>query len=49
MKDADPILALIGDLYSQIVALQQQNAELAEQLQQSRTTHLEDTAHPEAS
>jgi hypothetical protein len=28
----DPILALIGDLYSQVTALQQQSAHLAEQL-----------------
>jgi hypothetical protein len=28
----DPILSLIGDLYSQVTALQQQNAHLSEQL-----------------
>lgn len=31
----DPILSLIGDLYSQVTALQQQNGQLAEQFQQT--------------
>jgi hypothetical protein len=35
----DPILSLIGDLYSQVTALQQQNAHLAEQLALATEAH----------